>query len=339
MTFYPTSPAHETVFSHGRYGDEATLMFPTDAFWHWLVASGMRWQMRGELKLADETAADFMGGEAGAALAAEDLSFDSASVWAGAGGTRTPMHVDWVHGIVFQIAGTKRLFLTTQGEVADAVEAGKLPAEVLDSGNTEDFCREGSLDDVHGLNRPEPAFVGGEVATLRAGDCLLLPAGLYHDVQSEEGAAFSITVRFGFQHPETGAGCGCKDPAPAASPSRECTLPAHHLGEHHFVDTMAQQMFAKWRLMDKIGQIKGVLQQKRAAKAQEGVGAEVAAAAEAAAAAEGAEAAAEAGACAAAAAAAAAEVERAVAAEEEEAAGCVGGPNAPAPGIYIEEAD
>jgi hypothetical protein len=57
----------------------------------------------------------------------------------------------------------------------------------------------------HGINRARrkirkahKRLLGARIVTLREGDCLLVPAGLYHDVESsaDTGPALSITVRF-----------------------------------------------------------------------------------------------------------------------------------------------
>ena len=44
---------------------------------------------------------------------------------------------------------------------------------------------------------------------MNEGDCLILPAGLYHDVESSDGPSMSLTVRFEI----------IEDDAPAAEPS------------------------------------------------------------------------------------------------------------------------
>ena len=47
-----------------------------------------------------------------------------------------------------------------------------------------------------GINKAEPTSARGELAVLNEGDCLVLPAGLYHDVESSDGPSMSLTIRF-----------------------------------------------------------------------------------------------------------------------------------------------
>ena len=91
--------------------------------------------------------------------------------------------------------GRKRFFLVAERDVEDAVAKGKLPSAVLEGGS-ESHCQEGSLEDVFGINKAEPTSARGELAVLNEGDCLVLPAGLYHDVESSDGPSMSLTIRF-----------------------------------------------------------------------------------------------------------------------------------------------
>ena len=91
--------------------------------------------------------------------------------------------------------GRKRFFLVAEKDVEDAVAKGKLPSAVLEGGS-ESHCQEGSLEDVFGLHEAEPTSARGELAVLDEGDCLVLPAGLYHDVESSDGPSMSLTIRF-----------------------------------------------------------------------------------------------------------------------------------------------
>jgi ribosomal protein L16 Arg81 hydroxylase len=107
--------------------------------------------------------------------------------------------VDNIDGIVIQIAGTKRFFLSSEREIEEAVNGGRLPESVLTYGKTDNFLKEGTIDSVFGLNEKSPKLCGGEIATLAPGDCLLLPSGLYHDVQTDcERPSVSLTIRFRF---------------------------------------------------------------------------------------------------------------------------------------------
>ena len=119
----------------------------------------------------------------------------STSLWSGSGGSRTPLHRDDVSALVWQCVGRKRFFLVAEKDVEDAVAKGKLPSAVLEGGS-ESHCVEGSLEDVFGLREAEPTSARGELAVLNEGDCLVLPAGLYHDVESSDGPSMSLTIRF-----------------------------------------------------------------------------------------------------------------------------------------------
>merc|ERR1712224_11735 len=70
-----------------------------------------------------------------------------------------------------------------------------LPKDVL-NGGSESHCRDGSLEDVFGLHEAGPTSARGVLAVLNEGDCLVLPAGLYHDVESSDGPSMSLTIRF-----------------------------------------------------------------------------------------------------------------------------------------------
>ena len=143
------------------------------------------------------TVAQIIGPEMCQALSEKEIIYDSASLWAGAMNTRTPLHVDNIDGLVIQIAGTKRFFLTSEDEVEQAVNKGLISEDVLTHGKTDNFLKEGTigmifwsailrffhynisiLDSVFGLREKSPSLCTGEVATLNPGDCLLLPAGL-----------------------------------------------------------------------------------------------------------------------------------------------------------------
>lgn len=95
------------------------------------------------------------------------------------------------------------------------MEAKTLPASVLDDGNTEDHCVDGALDDVFGLAGDAPSCVAGELAVLDEGDCLVLPAGLYHDVECDPAAGPSVSLTIRFEFPAAAD----DDAAPAAAPS------------------------------------------------------------------------------------------------------------------------
>ena len=204
LTFYPASSGAMTAFSRQKCHESRAAIKPSVEFLRWLGESrgAPGWQLRGDLKLRP--------GEVDAILGpalADALTVTSTSLWAGAGGSRTPLHKDDVHALVYQAVGSKRFFLSSRSSVADAVAAARLPRGVLEAGNTEDHCVDGSIDDVFGLSEAAPTLVAGELAVLREGDCLVLPAGLYHDVECDAGspASMSLTVRFEFAGDSDGA--------------------------------------------------------------------------------------------------------------------------------------
>ena len=253
MTFYPSTPEHSSTFSDKLMGAQAALVRPSVPFWQWLVAdsgagggagagdggaagggSARTWQMRGGIKLSALELALLTGPRFSAAICEGKVRYKASSIWAGAGQTRTPLHVDWVHAVIYQIAGTKEVFLADEAAVDEAVARGSLPEGVLTDGNTDNSAHlTGTLADVYGLDADgrSSRVVAGRVVVLRPGDCLLLPAGLYHDVQCSEQPALSLTIRF--------------DVAPFACPSAcpdgggRCARPFGHHGAH--IPTAAEQ--------------------------------------------------------------------------------------------------
>jgi hypothetical protein len=188
-----------------------------------------------------------------------------------------------VHALVFQVAGTKRWLLATEDAVEAAVGRGAVPPEVLWSGETHHFLVEGTLASVYGVDDDDGgggnndggngaaaasaaavggggarcprlatrAVAGGVAVTLRAGDCLLVPAGLFHDVQADQSPALSVTVRFSLPGPRTPAaaaqGSGeapspeeggseeaeCPGACPRGGGGSRCGRPRGHWGAHH----------------------------------------------------------------------------------------------------------
>ncbi|CAE8639678.1 unnamed protein product [Polarella glacialis] len=199
---FPAADDKQNAFSLEKHRCQAAKVVPSVQLWRWLASSEQAWQMRGELELGASQLGDVLGEELAAAAAKGIFRATQVSVWAGKGGTRTPLHSDGVHALVFQVVGSKRFFLSTRADVEDAVSKGLLPEAVKSehflASRTEAFCVDGSLDEVHGLSSAAPARVQGELAVLRAGDCLIMPAGLYHDVECspDQAASLSVTVRF-----------------------------------------------------------------------------------------------------------------------------------------------
>lgn len=307
MTFYPSTPEHRSVFSDKLHRHEAAIVKPSQAFWSWLTrekgdgcGSSMTkdtWQLRGTLKFNARELAELLGPGMSTAIVAGEVEYCDASVWAGAGGTRTPLHVDMVHALVFQVAGTKQFLLASESAVEKAAEralsesftdkdtvsdaVGALPYEVLSEGNTHNFLREGSLAGLYGVDeeadslwvfegddghcevasyqqprhcqkkidlecnfsdarpatnrkkrvrRKKPnrsrRLVSGQVATLFPGDVMLLPAGVYHDVQSTAQPAISITIRFSMRP------FVCPVSVPCALERVVCCRPFGHFGVH-----------------------------------------------------------------------------------------------------------
>ena len=191
LTFYPSTSDSMTAFSRQKCHETRAAVKPSLPFLDWLASSSSPgWQLRGDLDLGDEELGAILGEEL-----RRKLRVTSTSLWSGSGGSRTPLHRDDVSAIIFQCVGRKRFFLVAEKDVEDAVAKGKLPSGVLEGGS-ESHCQDGSLEDVFGLHEAEPTSARGELAVLNEGDCLILPAGLYHDVESSDGPSMSLTVRF-----------------------------------------------------------------------------------------------------------------------------------------------
>lgn len=185
MTFYPGADNDQTAFSRQRHHASCAAIKPSLAFYSWLAAhQGLAWQLRGNIT-ANLPFLDRLG-----------LRVTSTSLWGGAGGSRTPLHVDSVHALILELAGTKRLFLSSSDAVAEAVDAGRLPRAALDDGATESYCVDGTLASVYGLDDDVPKCVAGQLIVLNPGDVLVLPAGVYHDVECDASPALSLSIRF-----------------------------------------------------------------------------------------------------------------------------------------------
>eukprot|EP00929_Paragymnodinium_shiwhaense_P041744 TRINITY_DN21683_c0_g1_i2.p1 TRINITY_DN21683_c0_g1~~TRINITY_DN21683_c0_g1_i2.p1 ORF type:complete len:324 (-),score=48.80 TRINITY_DN21683_c0_g1_i2:421-1392(-) len=201
LSFFPALHDDMNAFSRAKYGLDVATVKPSIAMWHWLASNlGAAWQMRGAVHPTESELLEILGPALSTLISTGRIRITSVSVWSGAGGTRTPLHSDPVHALIYQVVGTKRFFLSSRREVEEAVEKGLLPLAVKAEGSTESFCVDGSLDDVHGLTAPKPVRATGTVATINAGDCLILPHGLYHDVEcaADAPASLSLTVRFEF---------------------------------------------------------------------------------------------------------------------------------------------
>ena len=191
LTFYPSTSDAMTAFSRQKCHETRAAIKPSLPFLEWLASSSSPgWQLRGDLDLGDEELGAILGEEL-----RRKLRVTSTSLWSGSGGSRTPLHRDDVSALVWQCVGRKRFFLVAEQDVEDAVAKGKLPSAVLEGGS-ETHCQEGSLEEVFGLREAEPTSARGELAVLNEGDCLVLPAGLYHDVESSDGPSMSLTIRF-----------------------------------------------------------------------------------------------------------------------------------------------
>ena len=191
LTFYPSTSDSMTAFSRQKCHETRAAIKPSLPFLDWLASSSSPgWQLRGDLDLGDEELGAILG-----ETLQKRLRVTSTSLWSGSGGSRTPLHRDDVSALVFQCVGRKRFFLVAEKDVEEAVAKGKLPSAVLEGGS-ESHCQDGSLEDVFGLHEAEPTSARGELAVLDEGDCLVLPAGLYHDVESSDGPSMSLTIRF-----------------------------------------------------------------------------------------------------------------------------------------------
>eukprot|EP00930_Biecheleria_cincta_P010711 TRINITY_DN112984_c0_g1_i1.p1 TRINITY_DN112984_c0_g1~~TRINITY_DN112984_c0_g1_i1.p1 ORF type:complete len:269 (+),score=49.30 TRINITY_DN112984_c0_g1_i1:30-836(+) len=162
-----------------------------------IIDRGRSFQLRAYTDLAQQDLLELLGPELGEALREGTFALQSATIWSGSPASRTPLHKDHVPGLIFQAVGTKRFFLCSQAEIDEAVACGLLPEAVRDDGSTECFCVDGLLDSVYGIDAATPTRSHGTLAVLSAGDCLILPQGLYHDVECAiDGPALSLTLRF-----------------------------------------------------------------------------------------------------------------------------------------------
>jgi len=200
LSLFTAGHDSQNTFSRGLHRNLRSLVQPSPALWQHLASSKQAWAMRGELELDPADLADLFGGSSADIRKALVEGRASVSMFSGAGGTRTPLHVDNIHALIYQIEGTKRLFLSSRPDIADAVDRGTLPEEVLHDGSTDVFCVDGSLEEVHGLCQSKPPRAHGAFVELHPGDCLILPEGLYHDVEAaaDAPASLSLTVRFDF---------------------------------------------------------------------------------------------------------------------------------------------
>lgn len=133
MTFYP-SYDDEVAFSRSMCHGHRAGVKPSLAFYRWLASTeGPAWQLRGSINL-DKELQKILGD------IPHRMQVTSTSLWGGSGDSRTPLHVDSVHAMILQVAGKKQFFMCSRNEVASAVEAEKLPRQVLEYGATENYC-------------------------------------------------------------------------------------------------------------------------------------------------------------------------------------------------------
>merc|ERR1712087_724769 len=92
LSMFPALNDKQNAFSRSRHRIHQATVQPSIAFWQWLALSEQAWQMRGEVKLENEELSEILGKDLIEAVAAGSLSITTASLWAGAGGTRTPLH-------------------------------------------------------------------------------------------------------------------------------------------------------------------------------------------------------------------------------------------------------
>lgn len=198
LSFFPSVHEGQNAFSRHRHQSEVATIQPSLGYWAWLTqATAAPWQLRGLVTIEPQDLGELLGPALQQALDEGEVAITQTSLWAGAGGSRTPLHVDRVHALIFQVEGTKRFFLSPREDVEAAVEEGTLPKAVRDDGGTDAFCVDGSLDEVHGLMEASPPRAKGSLVTLQRGDCLILPSGLFHDVESASApASLSLTIRF-----------------------------------------------------------------------------------------------------------------------------------------------
>lgn len=133
MTFYP-SYDDEIAFSRTMCHGNRAGVKPSLAFYQWLTSTeGPAWQLRGTVNL-DKELQKILGD------IRHSMQVTSTSLWGGSGDSRTPLHVDNVHAMILQVAGKKQFFMCSRSAVASAVEAERLPRQVLEYGVTENYC-------------------------------------------------------------------------------------------------------------------------------------------------------------------------------------------------------
>lgn len=197
LLVFPAQHSEHNAFSQMKHHHGEARFSPE--LWQWLASSRARWQLRSccEESLVTAELRRLVGAELADAIGRGVLRLASCSMWAGATGTRTPLHRDYAPALILQVAGSKRFFLSSLPEVEAAVAEGLLPAVVRDAGNTDCLCLDGCQERLYGLSAPAPLRLRGRVAVLHEGDCLVLPANVFHDVEctSEAPVSLSLTLR------------------------------------------------------------------------------------------------------------------------------------------------
>lgn len=116
-----------------------------------------------------------------------------------------------VHALIIQVCGRKQWYLSTEANVERLVRESCIPKSVVEEGNTHNFAVEGKQSEVF------KSFDGFQSVLLEEGDAMLLPAGLYHDVEAQTTGALSITIRFEL---------------PTSCVKEGCIRPKGHWGQH-----------------------------------------------------------------------------------------------------------
>ena len=198
LTLFPGAPGQRT-FSQTHHRALGAALRPSAAAWAWLARSAEPWQLRGALDLdareLGATCGALLGRRDGLEVLGSVLPGAATSLWAGSAGTRTPLHADAATSVVVQLAGAKVFRCCSRDDVA----AADLPPAVL---------RDGDAAAALGLAVADVERIPN-VATvvLEPGDALVLPRGVYHDVEARDGLAASLVLR---------VDC-CADPAAAAA--------------------------------------------------------------------------------------------------------------------------
>lgn len=193
-------------------------------------------QMRGDVQLPQLLTC-------GGAL--ERLS--EAVLWLSPGGTKSVIHADPHDGLLCALDGSKRLALWHPRHQPE-IETRRSGWEEGDS-----FASKVDVDAVDLTRFPAWGRLPWEEATIESGDCLFLPTGWYHFVQSSAGRNLALTVAW--ERP-CGDGDGDGERPPAPPPDPTCSAPAgqgHRLSECYVASDYRDEWTADYTHVPRVG--------------------------------------------------------------------------------------